>query len=547
MKRFLCILLCVCLLLCSLPAFAAEVSEVMQVVNCTSFVSLRASADTGASVLARVNLGEQVTDCQSAPNGFVKCTYNGQTGYILERYLSGAQSPDVITLPDQQVTNCTSWVSLRRQANATSERLAQVPLGAKVESCSREGDYVKCTYNGQTGYILSKYLKEYKEETDPDPVTPDIITLPDQQVTNCTSWVSLRKQANTTSERLAQVPYGAKVESCSREGDYVKCTYNGQTGYILAKYLKEYKEPDPTPVRPDGRYTFNPKLCSVYTREVFGSEMIQAWFDLVDAVMEGKDTFACRNNTIFDWVMGQFPVRYLPVLTELIDYPYDRNNPVKNGQGQFTYKVSRAEARRRIEEFGRQVEDVLNDVLEPDYSDFEKALALYIYFSDNYVYDYDKGDKILDTYFETSPYNTFITKLGICSEMSKVYSFLLLQAGVEATTMMGYNHEWSYIKLNGKNYHVDPTWVVSNKNYLGYFLMTDDQRNEGGFTKKQYIIVSNYSQDHSHPSYSANDETFKKLWRMTFTSFDHDTHTVNGWRYGDDGEKYYFSFDYSGY
>ncbi len=189
-------------------------------------------------------------------------------------------------------------------------------------------------------------------------------------------------------------------------------------------------------------YVFRPKVCSAYMEEVFGKAMCEAWFHLVDAVMAGEDTFACPDQHTYDWVMGQFPMRCFPVLTELIDFAYDRENSVVDGVASFTYLVPREEAARRIEEFARQVQGLLNDVLEDEYSDFEKVLALYDYFSHNYNYDYETERKMYDSFVDyTMTYRLFESGTGICFEIARAYSYLLMQAGVDATTVMGGGHE----------------------------------------------------------------------------------------------------------
>ena len=307
MKKFLCVFLCLSLMLGILPAFASGVSPVMQVVKCNTYVSLRASASTSATRLVKVQLGELVTDCESASNGFVKCTFDGQTGYILAKYLQTTSEPaDAIVLPNQQVTKCNSWVSLRKYADTSSERLAKIPLGATVRSCVVAGKFVKCTYGGKTGYVLAGYLKNASSSSASSEdligearvvncasfvslrATPDTsakrldkvplgayviakgsasngfvkaeykgqtgyilasylkksstgnVALTDQMVTGCESWVSLRATPSTSANRLAKVPLGAKVTDCVKNGSFVKCTYKGQTGYILAKYLTKY-------------------------------------------------------------------------------------------------------------------------------------------------------------------------------------------------------------------------------------------------------------------------------------------------------------------
>lgn len=57
-------------------------------------------------------------------------------------------------------------------------------------------------------------------------------------VVNCEEWVSLRESPDTSSTRLAKVPLNARVSGCKDSGDFIYCEYEGQQGYILAKYLK---------------------------------------------------------------------------------------------------------------------------------------------------------------------------------------------------------------------------------------------------------------------------------------------------------------------
>ena len=59
----------------------------MEVVNCESYVSLRAEPSTKAERLAKVSLGETVTNCHWYDNDFIYCEYDGQSGYILAEYL----------------------------------------------------------------------------------------------------------------------------------------------------------------------------------------------------------------------------------------------------------------------------------------------------------------------------------------------------------------------------------------------------------------------------------------------------------------------------
>lgn len=302
-----------------------------------------------------------------------------------------------------------------------------------------------------------------------------------------------------------------------------------------------------------GHYSFQPKVCSSYMRDLFGEPMVEAWYALVDAVMAGEDTFPCPDKFTYDWVMGQFPDKCFPVLPELIDYCYDRSNPVVDGTASFTWKVPKEEAAARIAEFAALVEGILNETIEDDYSDFEKALALYEYFARHYVYDYEaaRPDVVADY---LSSYRVLTTGTGICQEFSVAYSYLLLQAGVDASTMSGHrsydnaSHQWSYVKINGRNYHIDPTYGLGDGGRLSYFMMTDAQREaEDCYSRDDFVICSCYAQEYPpETAYVADDDSFRDIWGFYFSSFDHETKTLCYWEYSGRSPRT-FTFDYTGW
>lgn len=55
--------------------------------------------------------------------------------------------------------------------------------------------------------------------------------------TYTTASVNLRKGASTGSTRLTTVPNGATVQVLEDDGDFVKVTYNGKTGYLMKDYV----------------------------------------------------------------------------------------------------------------------------------------------------------------------------------------------------------------------------------------------------------------------------------------------------------------------
>ena len=75
-----------------------------------------------------------------------------------------------------------------------------------------------------------------------------VVSYGNMMVDNCEEWVSLRDVPGTGGNRLAKVPLYAIVtdaEWTELYGDFIHCCYDGQYGYILAKYLVPWADPEP--------------------------------------------------------------------------------------------------------------------------------------------------------------------------------------------------------------------------------------------------------------------------------------------------------------
>ena len=119
-------------------------------------------------------MGATVSNCDTAANGFIKCEYSGETGYILASYLDQWLEPnpgleESARLDDMQVTNCNEWVSLRSGPGSSMQQIAKVPLGTVLTDCyEAENGYIWVNYNGQGGYISAQYLKPYEDNLEPN-------------------------------------------------------------------------------------------------------------------------------------------------------------------------------------------------------------------------------------------------------------------------------------------------------------------------------------------------------------------------------------------
>ncbi|RKM62629.1 hypothetical protein D6856_00430 [Butyrivibrio sp. XB500-5] len=287
----------------------------------------------------------------------------------------------------------------------------------------------------------------------------------------------------------------------------------------------------------DGRYVFNSHVCSDRDVQMLGEDKREALFNLVDALMAGNDTFECPNKEALKWATRkQFIDYFFPPASNCIK-PVSYND----GVAQIEYLIPVDEFLNRVNEFQYQIEDVLNTTVRPEYSDFEKALLLYDYVSQNYTYDYDALG--LEDRSGLNPYRAFEAKTGICLELSGLYSYLLLQCGIQADFMRGgegivietdrIGHQWSFARINGIDYHIDPTYSLhkpdkaDDHTRLNFFLMSDDARQKRGKFDPAYYKMNAIKEDvNDNSMYKATDERYEELWHGYFVDLDTENNIV---------------------
>ena len=280
----------------------------------------------------------------------------------------------------------------------------------------------------------------------------------------------------------------------------------------------EKREPEPIQV--------NPHAYNCFLEETMGEKIHQAYDNMIDAVLEGKDSFACPDEETYNWMFYQVPYLCFPVVYEYID-----NNELEeryaDGVGYLHYKIPVEEFLVKLDEFEKLITDILNTAVRSDYTDFEKMAALYNYVCENYTYDYEAFNLMYHEFVDyIGAYHFFTAKTDVCQGISTAYSYLLMQVGIDACVVKGGDHQWSIVRYNGKNYHIDPTFAMNDNHSMKYFLMDDAQRTEAGYSPKDYTYFSVYTKEHPHGDYSCNDNSYSVLWDYWFDSLDHDAHKL---------------------
>jgi len=208
----------------------------MKVVNCKKSITLRKKASTKAAEICQIPLGAVVYAVKEAANGFYYVEYRGLEGFALASYLKPANSGTTTNKTGYYygqplyVVGVNESISLRAKASTSSEAVLQIPLFAAViylEDASNGFVYV--TYNGVSGYALTKYLDEFE---------PQIAIGEYMKVVNCKESVTLRKTASTSGREICQIPLGGVVYAIKEGANgFFMVEYNGMQGFVLKKYL----------------------------------------------------------------------------------------------------------------------------------------------------------------------------------------------------------------------------------------------------------------------------------------------------------------------
>lgn len=271
---------------------------------------------------------------------------------------------------------------------------------------------------------------------------------------------------------------------------------------------------------------FNPHVYSAKLAESIGEDHWQAFYNLCDALRKGEDSFECSNMESYLWATDTITLRDLfPFAAMKVSQADD---PYEAGIGKIKYIMAKEEFVKGEKDFETQVTADLNKYVKSSYSDFEKCVALYDYMETEYTYDYD-----WDTYDDDGlVYKCFKSRTGLCVELAGVYSYMLLQVGIDALSCSCFSdicHSWTYVTLKGKSYHIDPTWGLRSESgdgslSLTYFLNTDSDRKTDGVNFDDCCIqlLPEYWLKDSDKVFSATDDSYNEFWMATFSRMDTD-------------------------
>ena len=277
------------------PTTAPEgVSATVKLSSVSSNLNVRSKPSTGSSIVTKVKHGATV-QVLATEGSWAQISVNGQSGYVMKKYLVIAEQstatpeataePTPTTVPEVvnamvKLSSSTSNLNVRSKPSTSSSIVTKVKHGATVQVLATEGSWAQISVNGQTGYVMKKYLviaeqptatPEIPVETEaPQPTAtpqPTSSALPEDtyamvKLSAASSSLNVRSKPSTGSSIVTKVKNGATVRVLALSGDWAQISVDGQTGYVMTKYLRKAEapqatkqpQPTPTPMKDFGSY-----------------------------------------------------------------------------------------------------------------------------------------------------------------------------------------------------------------------------------------------------------------------------------------------------
>ena len=172
-----------------------------------------------------------------------------------------------------------------------------------------------------------------------------------------------------------------------------------------------------------------------------------------------------------------------------------------SGKLTFQYNRSKDISKNHSELLLRKLDSILDQIIQPDMSDYEKELAIHDYIINNCDYDlagYEAGEIPTESF---NAYGALCLETAVCEGYAEAAKLLLDRTGVDCYIVTGSSrnvgHAWNIVKVNGEYYQLDVTWddpvMQDGSRALNYhyFNLTDDEMKiDHEWDNKKYPVCS---------------------------------------------------------
>lgn len=185
------------------------------------------------------------------------------------------------------------------------------------------------------------------------------------------------------------------------------------------------------------------------------------------------------------------------------------NEVVVKSSNQLIYAVEHGykpicESGSSAERIFNKAKSTLNEIMGVDYSDYQKALAIFEYLTLNV--QYDEYATLLTSDSSWGEYDAFYLEgvfdkqKAVCDGISKAYSLMCNMEGIPCLQVSGNSHAWCKVKINNRWTVIDPTHgntiiAGTKKSVIAHehFCMSEETKATLGYSSTLYSnVVADY-------------------------------------------------------
>ena len=233
-------------------------------------LNLRRDALPGSAVLTRIPKGTTIRIDEKL-SAWSRTTYGGQTGYVMNTYLTFHQGqPEISGGTTAVVTTASGSLNLRTEPSLSGGVIARIPQYATVNVQQRGDSWCYVVYNDTIGYVMTTYLTFDGDSAQTPPEGGDTSgesgsgsvdssgnagntggngTMTAYVQTESGS-LNLREQPGSAYRVLRTIPRGSAVTVLSYGDPWCQVTYGGTEGYVMTSFLRFDTQPT-LPQEPD--------------------------------------------------------------------------------------------------------------------------------------------------------------------------------------------------------------------------------------------------------------------------------------------------------
>ncbi len=232
---------------------------------------------------------------------------------------------------------------------------------------------------------------------------------------------------------------------------------------------------------PDPSYSGKEKSLRPYSYDFLSEKQLYIYDALITAIEQRKTSVK------FSEIIGVTSDDYCDVYQILYNdecslfyldtkMQYAVNASTKNvASANIFYSLSDEEIDRRQNVIDNETARIISKIM-PSMTEYDIVKLFYDYLAENVVYDENAENC-------RSIYGVFGEKKAICGGYAKAFEYLCSKVGIEAITITGdadeVPHMWNMVLIDGKWYHIDPTYAVTESKVgkyvrYDYFCVTDE-------------------------------------------------------------------------